>query len=271
MAAGWENLGYSSGYQAYGRERTHSKWYLIKALHKDSYAALRAEIPHALCTGVKEVSGESNNNYVLDASKFKIADLQRALEKVRDPRGRQGKRYQMVPLLSLCIAAIISGYTQYRQIADWIESLPARERALFGLRGDSVPDESTIGLFLRSLDPVELQTALRDWLLKTYKKEVDFDILTLDGKALRATSSLAKEQSAFLNVFANELGIVVEHLPTAKGGGEKKSAREAVQNNKQFEGKIVLADAINTDRKLVDELKKKVPHMSSLSKVIRNL
>jgi len=270
-AAGWENLGYSSGYQAYGRERTHSKWYLVKALHKDSFAALSSEIPHALCTGVKEVSGESNNNYVLDASKFKIADLQKALEKVRDPRGKQGKRYQLVPLLSLCIAAVVSGYTQYRQIADWIENLPAQERALFGLEEGRIPDESTISLFLRNLDPVELQTVLRDWLLRTYKKDVTFDILTLDGKALRATSSLATEQSAFLNVFANELGIVIEHLPTAKGGGEKKTAREAVQSNKEFEGKTILVDAINTDRKLVHELKKKVPRMSSLSKAIRNL
>lgn len=271
MAAGWENLGYSSGYQAYGQERTHSKWYFLKALHRDSFAALRAEIPHALCTGVKEVSGESNNNYVLDASKFKIKDLQKALGSVIDPRGKQGQRYQFIPLLSLCIAAVISGYTQYRQIADWIESLPPRERALFGLPGDRIPDETTIGFLLRQIEPVTLQKVLRDWLLKTYNKDVNFDILTLDGKALRATSSIVNEQSAFLNVFANELGIVIEHLPTAKGGGEKKTARKAVRSNNEFEGKIVLADAINTDRQLVEELKKKVPRTFSLSKAIRSL
>jgi hypothetical protein len=159
-AAGWENLGYSSGYQAQGEERTHSKWYFLKALHKDSFAALRSEIPHALLTGVKEVSGKSNNNYVLDASKFDIRALQRELGTITDARGRQGRRYRFVPLLSLCIAAVVSGYTQYRQIADWIRKLPGVDRALFGLPGDRVPDETTLANFLRKIDPLQLQTVL---------------------------------------------------------------------------------------------------------------
>lgn len=268
-AAGWENLGYSSGYEAYGKERTQHKWYFLKALHRDSFAALRSEIPHALITGVKSVSGESNNNYVLDASKFNIKDLQKALERVPDPRSRHGRRYGFVPLLSMCIAATISGYTQYRQIADWIKKLPSEERRLFGLRGDRVPSESTIGFFIREIEPTELQKVLRDWLLKTYKKEINFDTVTLDGKALRATSSIANEQAAFLNVFANELNIVVEQLPTLKGSGEKKTARDVTQNSEYLENKIILADAIHTDQKFIQEIKKKALNMSSLLRTIK--
>lgn len=271
-AAGWENLGYSSGYKASpDEERTHSKWYFLKALHRDSYAALSASIPHALLTGVKNVSGESNNNYVLDASKFKIKELQRDLEQIKDPRGGQGRRYRFIPLLSMCIAAVVSGYTQYRQIADWIARLPASDRARFGLPGDRVPSESTIGYFLSRIDPVELQMVLSSWLLKTYKKDAGFSTVILDGKAARATSSDPSEQRAFLNVFANEIGIVIRHEPTSKGGGEKITARQFLKSNIDLTGKVILADAIHTDRKMIEEIRKKKPGMSSLLREIKNL
>ena len=269
-AAGWENLGLSTGYQALGQERTHGKYYFLKALHQDSFAALRSEIPHALMTGVKEVSGESNNNYVLDASKFDMSDLQKTLSAITDPRKKSGQRYAFVPFLSLCIAAVVSGYTQYRQIADWIGKLPDKERARFGLRGDRVPDENTVGYLLRQIDPQQLQSVLSGWLLKTYGKDVDFDIVLLDGKAQRATSWSSDRQKAFLNVMAGELGIVIEHKPTTKGGGEKNTAREVFASDIDLENKIVIADALHTDRAMLEDLKKKEPRMSSLLKAIKD-
>jgi hypothetical protein len=269
LAAGWENLGISTGYQRFGEERTHGKIYLLKALHKDSFAALRSEIPHALVTGVKDASGKSNNNYVLDASKFNMRALQDDLRQIADPRRKQGRRYELVPFLSLCIAAVISGYTQYSQIADWIAALSAPERARFGLRADRKPTEVTVGNILRAIDPQQLQTVLSNWLLKTYGKSIDFDTVLMDGKAQRATSWNADRQKGFLNVMAGELGIVVEHQPTSKGGGEKTTAHEIMESGIDLEGKIVIADAIYTDRPMIDDFKKKEPRMSSLLKVIK--
>jgi len=166
-------------------------------------------------------------------------------------------RYKFVPLLSLCISAVISGYTQYRQIADWIAKHPAPDRAKFGLPGDRVPDETTIGSFLSRIDPGKLHAVLSHWLLKAYKKNVTGNIITLDGKVVRATSSDPKEQKAFLNVFSNELGIVIEHEPTKKGAGEKSTARGVLKTNIDLTGKIVLADAMHTDKKMVAEIEKK--------------
>lgn len=256
-AAGWENLGFSTGYQAFGQERTHGKLYFLKSLNADSYAALRSEIPHALMTGVKEVSGESNNNYVLDASKFDMRALQKELEQVTDPRKKSGQRYAFVPLLSMCIAAVVSGYTQYRQIADWIAKLPGKERVRFGFRGDKTPHENTVGSFLRTIDPEQLQKVLTGWLLNTYGKDVNFETVLLDGKALRATSWSSDKQKAFLNVVAGELGIVIEHKPTTKGGGERTTAREVFASEIDLEGKVIIADAIHTDRGMIEDIKKK--------------
>lgn len=270
-AAGWENLGYSSGHRHADGERTHSKWYFLKPLHEESYSALSSTLPHALTTGAKKVSKESDNNYVLDVSKIDLVSLQRDLESITDPRGKQGRRYKFVPFLSLCISAVLSGYTQYRQIADWISSLPAEDRVKFGMRGDMSPGESAVSKFLRRIDPVQLNAVLTKWLLKTYDKNSKIKTLSLDGKAQRASSNDAKKQKAFLNVFAHELGIVVNHSTTKKGSGEKATARTIVDNDEIFRGKTVLADAIHTDQKLLKSLKKKVLRTSSLSKIIKEL
>jgi len=275
-ASGWENLGYSTGHLHRDGERTHSKWYFLKALHRDSYKALRADIPHALVTGIKGVDGPSNNNYVLDATKIDLKELQEDLKRVTDPRNKQGLVYEFVPLLSFCISAVVSGYTQYRQIADWISKIPAEDRVRFGLPGDRCPHERTIGIFISSIDPVQLKEVLTRWLMKTYDKAPkgsQIRTISLDGKALRATSSDAKEQKSFLNVFAHELGIVVDHVPTKKGGGELPSARKVLDDGGEdlFAGKVVLADALHTDRKFIKTLEKKRLGTSSLSKTIKNL
>jgi hypothetical protein len=79
------------------------------------------------------------------------------------------------------------------------------------------------------------------------------------------------EQRAFLNVFANELGIVIEHKPTAKGPGEVPTAHDVVKNGDDLTGKIVLADAMHTNPQLIREIEKKTVRMSSVSKAIRKL
>ena len=262
IAAGWNKLGLSTGYQEVGQERTHGKWYLLKSLHPKSYEALRSELPHALITGVKEVSGESNNNFVFDATKLQIKELQKALTTVEDPRTKQGRRYRFLPLLSLCIAAVLSGYTQYRQIADWIRKLPAPTRVRFGLRGDMTPSEGTVANILRRINPEQLSAALTGYLQKTYPRRDEYKFILFDGKALRGTDSAASKQVGFLNVFASELGIVIGQVPCRKGGGEKIAARKFLKESGDLTGKIVLADAIHTDSKFVAALEKKTPASS---------
>ena len=131
-------------------------------------------------------------------------------------------------------------------------------------------DFRKISKFLRKIDPVEFNKVLGSWLLKTYGED-KIKTISLDGKAQRAFSSDVSEQRAFLNVFAHELGIVITNLPTKKGGGEKAQAREVVQDNALLEGKIVLADAMHTDKKFVAELEKKRLATYSLSRVIKAL
>ena len=268
LAAGWKQLGFSSGFENPDGERTHGKRYFLKPLHEDSYVALRSEIPHALLTGVKSASGESNNNFVLDASKFRIKELKEALSEITDPRTRSGVRYPFVPFLALCIGAVVSGYTQYRQIADWIRNLGAPTRAQFGLKSPRSPSEGTVGNLLRNIDPEQLQSVLSKWLLSTYPDIAKGKSYAIDGKAIRGTDSDPSKQVSVLNVLANDVGIVIGQFPTKKGSGEKKTARTFAEKSTDLAGKCIVGDAMLTDRKVIEVLEKKRLNTYSLSKRI---
>jgi len=268
-ASGWSKLGLSSGYVTGSGERTSGKWYFLKALHKDSYKALSSTIPHCLLTGVKPVSKKSNNNYVLEASKLNLKSLQQDLEKITEHRTYHIV-YPLQPFLSLCVAAVLSGYTQYRQISDWISKLEPHERAQFGMPADRSPCESTVANFLSQIDPKQLNEILTKYLLKAYPDNYKIKTLALDGKELRAHCSDTKQRKSFLNVYATELGIVIGHIETKKGAGEKATARDFIEDSHNLEGVTILADAIHTDKKFVQSIEKKTPRMSSLLKTIKS-
>jgi hypothetical protein len=272
-AAGWENLGYSSGYQALGAERTHSKWYFLKALHTESYKVLSSPFEHTLLSGVKSVSGKSNNTFAFNWDEVKLKSLRAHLSKLQDPRSGHGKVYEFSGFLTLCQVAVLCGYTQYRQIADWIRKLPGDLRVRFGIRSRRTPTECTVAKFLSRIAPEPLEKLLNEWLAKNYKQALKpkQDVVSMDGKTLRATSSVRGEQVDFLNIYANKTGVAIGQLPTNKGAGEKATAREALKTIPQLEGQIILADAIHTDEELLKALSKKNVRMSSLSKVIKNL
>ncbi|NLV95348.1 MAG: ISAs1 family transposase [Candidatus Riflebacteria bacterium] len=267
-AAGWEHLGMSTGFQKKGSdERTNSKHYYLKPLHEDSYPALKAVSPHALLTGVKNVSKESNNNFVLNTIKIDIKDLQEAISVIKDPRGAQGTVYKFKAFLSICLCAALGGYGQYRQIADWIKRRTPEERVKFGLPGDRIPSESAVNKFLRKIGETNLQEVLNEWVLKNYGRN-NFKIVAIDGKSLRATGKEYKNQKGFLNVFLTELGIVIDQIPARKGGEEKTAAREVLKRNKHLDNKIIIADAMQTDELFFEAVRKKTLRRSSPSKVI---
>ena len=68
------------------------------------------------------VSGKSNNNYVLYASKLDIRALQRDLEQIEDPRGGQGRRYRFLPLFRQGQREVAR--EEQERGAEWKEKVP---------------------------------------------------------------------------------------------------------------------------------------------------
>ena len=263
--AGWEELGLTKGFVLPEGIRTSSKYYFIKNLHKDSYAALGGAFDHPLITGTRPLQG-SSNNFVLDPNKLDFPKLRESLSEVKDPRSIMGRRYELLPILTLSVAAVLSGHTQYRQISDWIGTLPAEVRAKAKMRGDRVPSESMLSKLFRKLDAEQLESIIGQYLLK-YHKNISEKVLSLDGKHVRATAGSASEHHRFLNVIVQDLGITIKQLHILPHSDERGEAATAIETL-ELEGVTVTADAIHTCASAARAIVKKKARFSSVSKII---
>ena len=265
--AGWEELGLTKGFVLPEGIRTSPKYYFIKSLHKESYAALGGEFDHPLITGTRPLQG-SSNNFVLDPNKLDFPRLREALSEVEDPRSKMGRRYELLPILTLSVAAVLSGHTQYRQISDWIAALPSEVRAKAKMRGDRVPSESMLGKLFRRLDAKQLECVISRYLLK-YHKNISEKVLSLDGKHVRATAPNASDHHRFLNVIVQDLGITIKQLHIAPQSDERAEAALAIEEL-DLDGVTITADAIHTCSTAARAIVKKKGRFSSVSKTITN-
>src|SRR4051794_11288923 len=90
-----------------------------------------------------------------------FAGLLAALDRIPDPRRRQGQRYGLAHLLLFSVLAVLAGATSYRRIRLFIGVHRERLDATFGARFRRAPAVNTLRALLHALDPGELEAAFR--------------------------------------------------------------------------------------------------------------
>ena len=116
-----------------------------------------------------------------------FAGLLAALERIPDPRRRQGRRYGLAHLLLFCVLAVLAGATSYRRIRLFIGVHRERLNATFGARFRRAPAVNTLRALLHALDPAELEAAFRRHAeqLGDATTAPGRRVVALDGKTLR--------------------------------------------------------------------------------------
>src|SRR3954451_20951121 len=89
------------------------------------------------------------------------AGLLPALDRIPDPRRRQGKRYPLAHLLLFAVLAVLAGATSYRRIRLFVVVHRERLNATFGARFRRAPAVNTLRALLHALDPADLEAAFR--------------------------------------------------------------------------------------------------------------
>jgi DNA-binding SARP family transcriptional activator len=87
------------------------------------------------------------------------ATLRQALERLPDPRGRHGQRYQLSALLGLVLIALLCDHSSLRSISRFAQKHPIVLRGL-GFRNRTTPGRTALAALLEHLDPLRLCEAL---------------------------------------------------------------------------------------------------------------
>lgn len=112
-----------------------------------------------------------------------IPSLLAALRVVPDPRHQRGRRYDQAAILTLAVAAMLSGARSLYAIAQWGRDHDGvAVRAALGLPLSRAPSVATLFRVFRDLDVAAFEQALADWLQAQGSAAGP---IAIDGKTLR--------------------------------------------------------------------------------------
>jgi DDE_Tnp_1-associated len=120
------------------------------------------------------------------------------LRKIEDRRGKKGKRYSLVLLLTCVLLAKMAGETTLQAIAEWIRFRSAWLQEVLPETRAAFPCAATYSNVLRTVNPAHVNQVLMDLLTRVRaekRREGEQTHVVLAGKTLRGTQHhLAEDQ-----------------------------------------------------------------------------
>src|SRR5947209_12847667 len=113
-------------------------------------------------------------------------DWQGVCEQVNDPRRNQGKRFSILSILLLALAAMLCNHHSELAIAQWGAGQSDEIKKALGFKNGVTPHQSTIQRLFRRLNPEEVETAFRQIfqpILQHDQQERGACAVSIDGKA----------------------------------------------------------------------------------------
>src|SRR3954463_8711572 len=151
-----------------------------------------------------------------------FAGLLAALDRIPDPRRRQGRRYGLAHLLLFSVLAVLAGATSYRRIRLFIGLHRERLNATFGARFRRAPAVNTLRTLFHALDPTELEAAFRDHAerLGGATASPGRRVIALDGETRRGSFAHRDDRAAVQvpGAFASDAALILAHQEIAEGG-----------------------------------------------------
>jgi predicted transposase YbfD/YdcC len=197
------------------------------------------------------------------AAVFDLDGLCRRLEMIEDWRGARGRRFKLAPLLVLIALAKLSGEDLPSGIADWIRI--RGQWLLESLRLDwkATPCENTIRrVWSFGFEPTKLDRSVAEHLTEltttTTTEEsngkLTDSLISVDGKAVNGTIPTGETRGEYLlAAYLVKSGIVIGQVSVGSKENEIVAAPELLAGL-ALAGKIVIGDAIHTQRKLSKQI-----------------
>ena len=178
------------------------------------------------------------------------------LQRIPDPRGREGQRHSHVAMLAALVCATLCNFPGYAGVAQWIRLQPlAFWHALGGTRFP--PCENAFRYLMIQLDPEALEDALMQWLtegLGLVIGQEQLQAVVLDGKALRGTRAKHKKAMTIIAAFDLATGSVLSQTPVDPATNEANTAFELVKEM-VLEGKVLIGDAAYCQRNTCETIR----------------
>ncbi len=169
-----------------------------------------------------------------------------------DPRSRSGRRYSLVALLSLAVAATLAGCSSYSAIAEWGRLQGAVVRQALGFSGERMPCAATFSLLFRRLDRTVLEGCLGRWAALVLAQHSTARTrarigLAIDGKTLRGSRQQGAALTHLLSAVSHHLGLTLGQVAVPAKTNET-TAIHTLLRQLPLRGQVVTMDALLTQQ-----------------------
>ena len=133
--------------------------------------------------------------------------LVEALAGVPDPRDRRGRRHSLAAILTLGIAAMLSGARSIYAIYQWGRVQPPEMVRSLGFTKDRTPSVSTLDVVFRGLDLGAFESVLTRWAESQFGDRVE--AIAVDGKGLRGIHGEELPGVKLVAAFGSKAGLAL--------------------------------------------------------------
>jgi len=175
------------------------------------------------------------------------------MQQMEDVRKRRGKRYELSIILLFVVIAKLCGEDTPFGIADWVKNRSEWLSEVLSLSYSRMPHHSTYRRIMETHE-AELNRVIIEFLAQLSEKE-PYQLVVIDGKTLRGTITSEDPFGVhLLTAFLPEVGIAVKQLPVEKEKENEIVVAPKLLADLNLQGKIVLGDAMQTQRALSSQV-----------------
>lgn len=183
------------------------------------------------------------------------SSLVELLGHLKDPRDPRGLQYPLVPVLTLCLVAILAGNTSLSAISQFGRLRQQRLGHALGFKNGKMPAATTLSLLLRHLDADHLDRLIGTWL--TSRHADGWEHIALDGKTLRGSRDGEVPGTHLLAAYVPQAAAVIAQMRVEATTNEHKAALRLLGVLPPLRGAVVTADAMFTHRDFCEKVLKK--------------
>lgn len=189
----------------------------------------------------------------------KLAAMVEVFEGLEDWRSAQQTRHRLGELLTVAVCAVLSGADDFEEISQWGRAKRDWLRGFLTLDyGVASPD--TFERVFALLDPHSFECAFRTWVGAVIPALGREQVIAIDGKTSRRTTSKAAAAPLHLvSAFAAQVGLVLGQTATTEKSNEITAIPELLRTL-NVKDCIVTIDAVGTQTAIARQIREQGGH-----------
>jgi hypothetical protein len=256
-------IGHTLGYARSGGSYQHHgnpKRVWLRPLVRGAAALLSAPFTHPLLTRSEEP--------MVDVNAVALSGhcgLLGAFAQLTDPRKKRGVRHHVASILTMAVAAALTGARSFTATAEFVADLPQDALARLGARKHPAtgiyiaPSEPTIRRTIKSVDADEADALVGRWLLEQVRAgRIKAGQLrgrlavAIDGKVLKGSwAEIKTVKTRLFSALCHAEGVTIGQRAIPADTNEitqVKPLLESIAASGDLTGLVVTADALHTQR-----------------------